>query len=316
VQCTVADADWVRSVLPERPVDAHKGTFGTALVVAGSINYTGAALLAGQAAYRAGAGLVTLGVPGPLHTALAGQFPEATWLLLPHELGVIAAGAAQVVRENLGRPTALLLGPGFGVEETTREFLRLLLSGAQKKRQGKIGFVQEYKQAGSGEAHNLPPLVVDADGLKLLAGIPDWPSRLPEMSILTPHPGEMSVLTGLATKEIQANRLEIARRFSREWGHVVVLKGAFSVIAAPDGRAMVIPVASPALVRAGSGDVLAGVIVGLRAQGVPAFEAAAAGAWIHAQAGLLAAYDLGSSAAVLAGDILDQTIHVMSELSI
>lgn len=315
VTCSVVDLDWVRDVLPKRPVDAHKGTFGTALVAAGSVNYTGAAHLAGEAAYRAGAGLVTLAVPAPLHAALAGQFPEATWLLLPHEMGVIAADAAQVIFENLSKATALLVGPGFGMEETTGEFLRKLLSGAPKQKQATMGFVRSSQQPVSSESAKLPPLVLDADGLKLLAAMPDWPARLPELSILTPHPGEMSVLTGLSTSEIQAERLDIARRCSREWGQVVVLKGAFTVIAEPGGQAAIIPVASPALARAGSGDVLAGIITGLRAQGMPAFEAAAAGAWIHAQAGLLAAYDLGSSAAVLAGDILAQTVHVMADLS-
>ncbi len=111
--------------------------------------------------------------------------------------------------------------------------------------------------------------------------------------MLTPHPGEMSVLTGLSREEIQADRLEVALRFSHEWGHVVVLKGAFTLVAAPDGRLAVIPVATPALARAGTGDVLAGLIVGLRAQGVEAFQAAVAGAWVHAYAGLQAADGFG-----------------------
>jgi len=131
---------------------------------------------------------------------------------------------------------------------------------------------------------------------------------------LTPHPGEMSVLTGLSKEEVQADRLTIARRFSQEWGHVVVLKGAFTVVAAPDGEAAVIPVATPALARAGTGDVLAGLIAGLRAQGVPAFQAAAAGAWIHACAGLRAAEEIGNTASVLAGDVLRACVQVISEL--
>ncbi|RMF39675.1 MAG: NAD(P)H-hydrate epimerase, partial [Anaerolineae bacterium] len=129
IQRYVPTAEGVREMLPPRPPDAHKGTFGTALVVAGSTNYTGAALLAGKAAYRSGAGLVTMAIPAPLHTALAGHFPEATWLLLPHELGVIAEKAAEVLRANLGRATAMLFGPGFGLEETTRDFIAALLEG-------------------------------------------------------------------------------------------------------------------------------------------------------------------------------------------
>lgn len=314
VHCTVADEDWMRLMLPLRPNNSHKGTFGTALVVAGSVNYTGAALLAGQAAYRAGAGLVTLAVPSPLHSALSGQFPEATWLLLPHEMGVIAAGAAEVVAAQLERATALLIGPGFGLEDTTGEFLSRLLTSSTHHGSGKIGFVRATAEPPSKESPKIPPLVVDADGLKLLKRIPDWPAHLPAETILTPHPGEMSVLTGLTKEEIQADRLEIARKFSREWGHIVVLKGAFTIIAAPDGEAAIIPVATSALARAGTGDVLAGLIVGLRAQGMPAFSAAVAGAWIHAQAGLMAAESLGNTASVLAGDVLRASIDVISSL--
>jgi NAD(P)H-hydrate epimerase len=310
----VPDASWVRAVLPPRPADAHKGTFGTALVVAGSVNYSGAALLAGQAAYRVGAGLVTLAVPNPLHAALAGQFPEATWLLLPHEIGVIAAEAAEVVVKNLERVTALLVGPGFGLEDTTGEFLARLTDEAPSPGGRRIGFVAGPKGVSGKEHPRLPPMVVDADGLKLITRLHDWPARLPAPAVLTPHPGEMSVLTGLSKDEIQADRLGVAQRFSKEWGHVVILKGAFSVVAAPDGRLAVVPVATPALARAGSGDVLAGLIVGLRAQGVGAYESAVAGAWIHAYAGLQAAQRLGNTASVLAGDLLQATIEVLSEL--
>ena len=158
----------------------------------------------------------------------------------------------------------------------------------------------------------LPPLVIDADGLKLLARLPDWPSRLSPQAVLTPHPGEMAVLTGLTLEEVQADRIGTAERFAHLWGHIVVLKGAFTVIASPAGKTAVIPVATPALARAGTGDVLAGLIAGLRAQGVGAFEAAAAGAWIHAQAGLRAAEKLGSTACVLAGDVLEAVAGVMS----
>jgi ADP-dependent NAD(P)H-hydrate dehydratase / NAD(P)H-hydrate epimerase len=124
----------------------------------------------------------------------------------------------------------------------------------------------------------------------------------------------MSVLTGLSKDEIQENRQGTASRYAEEWGHVVVLKGAFTVVASPDGRVTVIPVASPALARAGSGDVLAGLIVGLRAQGLDAYEAAVAGAWIHARAGLYAADNLGTTISVLAGDILDSVSDVLSDL--
>jgi NAD(P)H-hydrate epimerase len=292
VKSFVIEAESVRRSLPKRPLDAHKGTFGTALIVAGSASYTGAALLAGRAAYRVGSGLVTLAVPELLHPILAGLFTESTWLLLPQADGAIAAPAARIILENLERTTAVLVGPGFGMAETTGKFIDRLLSG-----------------------EGLPPMVIDADGLKLLREQPNWAARLPAPAVLTPHPGEMGVLTGLTVQQIQSNRLETALHYSQEWGHVIVLKGAFTVIASPDGQAAVLPIASPALARAGSGDVLAGLITGLLAQGVPAFEAAIAGAWIHAAGGLRAAAALGSTASVLAGDILDYAVDEIADLS-
>lgn len=317
VKTEVADRNLVAGLLPSRPLDAHKGTFGTALVAAGSVSYTGAALLSGKAAYRAGAGLVTLAVPAMLHSALAGQFSEATWALLPHERGSIAREAAETLSRQFGRATALLLGPGFGMEDTTRDFLRDLLNGkpASKKNTARIGFLPpDSAQTGQSAPGELPPLVVDADGLRLLSKLDDWPALLPAPAVLTPHPGEMAALTGLSTEAVQSDRLAVAVRFAAEWGHVVVLKGAFTVVASPQGETTVIPVASPALARAGSGDVLAGLIVGLRAQGLNAYNAAVAGAWIHAQAGLLAAENLGAAAPVLAGDILDAVTDVMALL--
>ena len=287
----VPDFEWVADHLPPRPSDAHKGTFGTAIIAAGSVSYTGAAYLSAKAAYRVGAGLVTLAIPEPLHAALAGQLPEVTWIPLPHKNGFIARDGAIAVAQNLSRATALLVGPGLGLEVTTKDFLAKLLED------------------------NLPPLVADADALKLLAQIPDWHKRLPASTVLTPHPGEMSVLTGLSKEDIQKDREFVAEKYAKEWGHIVVLKGAFTVIAAPDGRVAVLPFASAALARAGTGDVLAGIIVGLRAQGVDAFEAAVAGAWIHARAGLTSLGVVGSAASVLAGDVLDCVSDVMAELS-
>ena len=309
----VADDAYVRSVLPQRALDAHKGTFGTALVVAGSINFTGAVLLSSEAAYRAGAGLVTACVPAPLHSVLAGMLPEVTWGLLPHEIGVVAADAAEVVLENLGRATAMLVGCGFGQEDTTARFLERLIGNAGQANHH-IGFVPASKPGKRTEKPQLPAMVIDADGLKLLARIQDWHKLLPALTVLTPHPGEMAVLTGLSINEIQADRIASAERFSHEWGHVVILKGAFTVIAEPEGRTALIPVATPALARAGTGDVLAGLVTGLRAQKMPAFEAAVAAAWIHGQAGLRAAEILGTTASVLAGDVLGAIPEVMAEL--
>jgi hydroxyethylthiazole kinase-like uncharacterized protein yjeF len=312
----VAEQGTVAAALPDRPMDSHKGTFGTAVIVAGSVNYTGAALLAGKAAYRAGVGLVTLAVPSPLHAALSGAFPEATWILLPHEVGVVAGEAAGVLESSLRAATAALIGPGLGTEAATADFLSRLIAamGGNLGSAKRIGFVAADEGRQAKQPGPWPALVVDADGLKLLTRTPKWPDLLPGTAVLTPHPGEMAVLTGLSKDQIQGDREAVASRFARSWGHVVVLKGAFTAVAAPDGRITVIPIATPALARAGTGDVLAGIIVGLRAQGVEAFEAAVAAAWIHGEAGLRAARKLGTSASVLAGDVLDCIADVLAQL--
>lgn len=276
----VIESAWVRKNIPPRPLNAHKGTFGTALILAGSEQFPGAALLSSQSAYRVGAGLVTVGVPRSIYPALVNGVPEATWILLEDGRDGIKTEAVDQVREELGKPTACLMGPGWGRGSSTRAFLADLL-----------------------ELEGLPPLVVDADGLRLLSSLPDWPSRLPQGSVLTPHPGEMSVLCGFSIPEIQADRVSTAERYAREWSQIVLLKGAHTVIAAPNGQTRILISAEPALARAGSGDVLAGMITGLIAQGMEPFSAAAAGAWLHAQSGRIAEAAVGSPAGVLAGDI-------------
>ena len=310
----VADDEIAEEHLPLRSADSHKGTFGTALVVAGSINYVGAPLLAGKAAYRIGTGLVKMAVPGSVQLMIAGQFPEATWILLPHELGVIAESSADLLIKNMDRATAILIGPGIGLEDTTKNFVENFIKGktSSKKTSGRIGFTQSEAKSNSSMDQLLPPLVIDADALRLLSKLENWPKLLPADSILTPHPGEMEALTGIGKDSIQIDRLNITLKYAAMWGHVVVLKGAFTVIAAPDGRATIIPVATSALAHAGTGDVLAGLLVGLRAQGVRAYEAAVSGAWIHAQAGLYAAEKVGSEASVMAGDVLDAVADVLS----
>ncbi len=135
----VADEKLVRRLIAPRPPESHKGTFGTAMIVGGSVNYTGSVLLAGEAAYRIGTGLVTLGVPAQLHSALAGAIPEATWLLLSQEMGVISAEAATLVRKHLAKVDALLLGPGWGLEETTRSFLERILKGKIRRNGDPLG---------------------------------------------------------------------------------------------------------------------------------------------------------------------------------
>lgn len=308
INLTLVDAAEVAARLPERPMNSHKGTFGKAMIVAGSLNYTGAAYLAGAAAYRVGAGLVTVGAPQIIMPVLAGMLPEATWVLLPHDMGVLNEAAVKVLREELEGYDSLLLGPGWGREERTAEFLRELLQPKQESRPERvIGFIRHQEAAGAAanDANALPPVIIDADGLNLLAGIDNWPSLLPPNTIITPHPGEFGRLAGLETAAVQANRVALAREKAAEWQCMVVLKGAFTVIAAPDGRAAVQPFATAALATAGTGDVLAGAIAGLLAQGLDPYDAAVAGAWLHGLAGERAAAMLSTTASVTAGDVLE-----------
>ena len=285
-------AEQVRAWLPDRPADAHKGTFGTVWIAAGSVRFPGAVLLAARAAFRSGAGLVATAPPESVYPIVAGHFPESTWLPLPEEEGGHSGDGAGVLLKALDRADALLLGPGFGRAAAARAFVEQILQASPR----------------------LPALVVDADALQLAAELENWPERLPAATILTPHPGEMAALTGLEVRVIQTDRIRIAEQHAAEWGHIVVLKGAFTVIAAPDGRTAVVPISTPALARAGTGDVLAGLIAGLRAQGLPPFEAAAAGAWIHARAGVRAAEFVGDPAAVIASDVLEGIAAVLREI--
>ena len=305
----VAAPETIRQWLPSRPLDGHKGTFGKALIVAGSVNYTGAALLAASAAVRAGTGLVTLAIPTMLHPAIVPALPEVIYLLLPHTQGVLDGHAAAPLVEKLGskspsgehRPaySAMLVGPGLSHTPETTGFLRRLLGLDTAKRS--TGFIPTESKPQNGRPI-LPPLVVDADGLNILSNIPDWHTLLPPETILTPHPGEMARLTGKTTAEVQADRLRTAQTSAAAWGHVVVLKGAFTVIAAPSGETMLLPFANPGLGSAGTGDVLAGTIVALRAQGVEAFKAAVVGAYLHGLAGEIVRERLGT-AGITASDV-------------
>ncbi len=307
IPITLVDAAEAGARLPERPQNSHKGTFGKAMVVAGSLNYTGAAYLAASAAYHVGAGLVTVGAPQIIVPVLAGMLPEATWILLPHDMGVLNEAAVKVLRKEVEGYRALLIGPGFGREDVTGGFIRELLRPKEEiKRSRAIGFVpfgKEDTPAEEDDSH-LPPLVIDADALNLLAGMEDWPTLVPSRTILTPHPGEFGRLAGLDTSDVQNNRIALAQEKAAAWNCIVVLKGAFTVIAAPDGRTAVQPFATAALAKAGTGDVLAGAIVGLLAQGLDPFDAALAGTWLHGVAGLRAEDMAGTSASVTAGDVL------------
>jgi NAD(P)H-hydrate epimerase len=254
---------------------------------------------------------VQLAIPASIQPQISSALLEAIWLLLDEQNGAIAETAAELVESKLEKSDALVLGPGLGRDVTTARFVERLLLGKKEIRGKAMGFVPGEPEPDSAPTA-LPKFVIDADGLQLLAEIPDWSKRLRGSGVLTPHPGEMAALTGMTAGEVQADREALALRFAREWNQVVVLKGALSVIAEPGGRSVIIPVATSALAKAGSGDVLSGVIGGLMAQGAAPFEAAVAGAWYHAQAGLQAAKRLGSERSVLAGDVIEALASVMA----
>lgn len=313
----LATGEAIAALLPERPPDAHKGTFGKALIVAGSVNYTGAAYLAAAAAGRVGAGLVTVALPRPLHPILASRLAEATWITLPHDMGVIHRDAIPVLEEHLEGYRALLLGPGLTQERETVRFVHEFLQREVAHRPPPpIGFLKDTSASGPEPQAGppWPPLVLDADALNALAQSEDWPEWLAGVqAILTPHAGEMARLLKTTPAEVQASRWETAREAARQWNQVVVLKGAFTVTAAPDGRLVVNPFANPALATAGSGDVLAGIITGLLAQGLSPQEAAVAGTYVHGLAGELARQAIGP-AGVLAGDLLPRLPEALKRL--
>jgi len=275
--------DWAKTILPKRPIDANKGTFGRVLVVAGSVNYIGAAYLACSGALRVGAGLVTLATAASLQPVVASKLAEATYLPLPEsQAGIISPQSARIVRQNLANYDVLLTGCGLGQSHLTGDFLADLFS--EKK---------------------LPKLVLDADALNILSKITDWWQRLPPDAILTPHPGEMGRLANTSVEAVQSDRLGVALKMAQKWQKTVVLKGAYTVVAEPDGRARISPFANPGLASAGTGDVLAGAIAGLLAQGLSYFDAAALGIYLHGKAGEMVRARLGD-AGMLASDLLPE----------
>jgi NAD(P)H-hydrate repair Nnr-like enzyme with NAD(P)H-hydrate dehydratase domain len=273
--------------------------------------------MAAVAAYRVGCGLVTAAVAESVRPILAGLLPEATFLVLPEDLGVISRAAAPLVLEVLPECDAMVLGPGLTTQPPAAEFVAALLAGQGPPHHGAIGFAagppdRDGSPAAPAGPDGLPArLVVDADGLNLLGrqGL----ARLPAGCVLTPHPGEMARLAGKSTREIQEDRLAAAREAASAWGHVVVLKGAFTVVASPDGRATIMPFANAALAKGGTGDVLTGAIGGLLAQGMEARDAAVAGAYVHGLAGELAAAAVGPRA-VTASDVAERLGRAFAQI--
>ena len=272
--------------LPERPRDAHKGTFGTVVVLAGSLGFTGAAYLAATGAARAGAGLVKLLVADTIYPILAAKSTEVMATPVPEVApGAVGHAAYDSIQRQLSAAEAGVIGPGLGRDRST---WRLILDLA---------------------LHAECPLVLDADALNALADARKK-TRLGKNRVLTPHPGEMARLLGKTTEGIQSDRVGAARKAAKEWGAIVVLKGAHTLVAHPDGRLSEDPHEVPALATGGTGDVLSGVIAALIAQGSDPYTAAVTGVYIHAAAGRRIAHRLGD-AGLLASDLLPELPLVM-----
>ncbi|MGD9155378.1 MAG: NAD(P)H-hydrate dehydratase [Bacillota bacterium] len=253
--------------LPRRQPDAHKGNGGHLLVLGGAPGMTGAVALATRGALRSGSGLVTAGLREP------GAWPEK-----PAEVMTLAWREALT---RLDGYAGVVVGPGLGTTDEGADLLEQLLAGCQA------------------------PLVVDADGLNLLAGQPEWWSKLGPTAILTPHPGEMARLTGLTVPQVQADRLGVARHYAQTWGVVVVLKGARTIIALPEGSAYINLTGNSGMATAGMGDALAGIIGGVLAQGLTVAQASVGGTYLHGLAGDLAARIKGPIG-IVAGDLVEQ----------
>lgn len=272
---------WVAEHLPPRPERAHKGSFGRLLVVGGSIDYPGAALLTALGAARAGAGVVRVAAAESVAARLAGVVPELTWMALDEEApGLIAPGGWRRITTEAPSYDALVIGPGLGSQPATQRRARQLLAAVTI------------------------PTVVDADGLNALAGTQRWWQPIRAPLVLTPHPGEFARLNGGPPPpgDDDAARAEAAAEAAGRWNAVVVLKGAHTVVASPGGELLASAIATPALATAGSGDLLAGAIGAFLAGGAAPIDAAGCGVAVHGAAGLLAADRIGTTG-VIARDI-------------
>lgn len=271
----------VHSIMPVRAPDGHKGTFGAALLVAGSRGFSGAACLAGAAAVRSGCGLVRLAVPRCICGIVESRVLEATKAPMPETADeTLGLAALDGLLELAGSVDAVGIGPGIGTSPETRELVLELLPRLMR------------------------PVLVDADGLNNLAGRLDVLGLVRAPVVLTPHPGEFARLSGLSVEQVNSDRVATSREFARRHRVTLVLKGASTVVAGPDGRVVVNPTGNSGLGSGGTGDVLSGLLVGLLAQDVEPFDAAAAAVFLHGRAGDIAAEHL-TEYCLTASDVID-----------
>jgi ADP-dependent NAD(P)H-hydrate dehydratase / NAD(P)H-hydrate epimerase len=270
--------------------DTHKGDRGHLLILAGSTGKTGAAVMTAMGALRAGAGLVTVGVPASLNNILEVKLTEAMTEPLPETAnGSLSIKARDAIFGLLEGKSAVAIGPGLSTNPETVSLVREIVAGCTL------------------------PMVIDADGLNALAAEPDVLKKLDGKKILTPHPGEIARLTGVNRNDIQFDRIGTITRFIEQYRCCMVLKGARTLISAPGEKIYLNPTGNPALSSGGSGDVLTGIISGLLSRGMPPIKAATAGAYLHGLAADLLSEDMGE-AGMLASDLLNVIPGLMESL--
>jgi len=275
------DIEFARKLLPVRSADGHKGTFGHALLIAGSRGFTGAAKLAAEAACRSGAGLVTVATPASQQSVVAAGLLEAMTIgLAATPDDTIASEALEAALEATAARDAVGIGPGLSQHPATADFVREFVAECPK------------------------PLVIDADALNVLAQHTEVLQTTKEHAVITPHPGEMARLCGTDTSAIQSDRIKAATSFAAQHRCIVVLKGFQTVVANSDGTALINTTGNAGLATGGTGDVLTGLIAGLLAQGCTPIGAAALGAFVHGLAGDIAA-DAITQRGMIASDVCD-----------
>ncbi len=279
----------IAALMPQRTFNSHKGNAGHVLALAGSPGKTGAAALCANAAVRVGAGLVTLGVPQELLGTMEALVVEPMAMGLPQgPAGELSEEGLHAIKTAMSGKQALALGPGLGTHPSTQHLVRALVEDTDI------------------------PMVIDADGLNCLAPTPDIFRAANVPLILTPHPGEMARLIGKTPQAVQSNRLGIAKEFSRTANVILVLKGAQTLIACPDGTCHICPTGNPGMASGGMGDVLTGMIAGYMAQGMPPDAAAVAGVFIHGFCGDLLAQTLPIG--FTASDMLEMIPNALTKI--
>lgn len=269
-----------RELLPERPQNSHKGSFGHALIIGGSGSMAGAPLLAAKATLRSGAGLVTLAVPRGIQAAVLSNSPETMCVGLTETAeGHFAVNSAKELRELYRKFSAIGIGPGLGMFAEGSAWLKEIFTTVQ-------------------------PMVVDADALNILANDLSILSERKSPTIITPHPGEMARLIKKDVEFVQKNRVNVTKQFAQEHNLYVVLKGAGTLIATPSGELFINPTGGPELSKGGSGDVLTGIITGLLAQSIPVLDALILGVYLHGLAGSLASFP--SNYSTLASEVINK----------